>query len=68
MAKVRAIDLPDELENDALFEIVKELRPHLEKSEFIRLVMLAHTADGYRGRVLEVRARNGECRAASRRA
>lgn len=48
MNELRTIELniPDDL--DRAFDVIKELRTHLDLEEFKRLVMLAHTADGYR--------------------
>lgn len=40
------LNLPEDL--DRAFPVMKELRPHLDLEDFKRLVMLAHTADGYR--------------------
>lgn len=51
-SRIRTIELPAEL--DDVFPIAKELRPHLDVHEFKRLVMLAHTADGFRVVVSEV--------------
>lgn len=44
--KTQYVDLPAEIER--VFPVMKELRTHLDLDEFKRLVMLAHTADGYR--------------------
>jgi GNAT superfamily N-acetyltransferase len=44
--KANYLDLPSEL--DRVFPIIHQLRGHLDIDEFKRLVMLAHTADGYR--------------------
>ncbi|HVK60331.1 MAG TPA: GNAT family N-acetyltransferase [Bdellovibrionales bacterium] len=49
--KTSFVELPDEL--DRVFPLMKELRTALDIDEFKRLVMLAHTADGYRLVVLE---------------
>ncbi len=49
--KTSYVELPDGLER--VFSVMKELRTHLDLDEFKRLVMLAHTADGYRVVVLE---------------
>jgi ribosomal protein S18 acetylase RimI-like enzyme len=45
--KIRTIDLPDDLD-EGVFNVIKELRPHLELADFKHLVTLAHAADGYR--------------------
>jgi GNAT superfamily N-acetyltransferase len=47
MSKITTIDLPEGL-NEKVFAVIKELRPHLELTEFKNLVALAHAADGYR--------------------
>ncbi len=54
--KTRTIDLPDDLD-EKVFEVVKQLRPHLDFKEFKQLVALAHAADGYR---LVVAEKKGE--------
>jgi GNAT superfamily N-acetyltransferase len=50
-ARIRILELPEGL--DDIFEVVKELRPHLDLNDFKRYVMLAHAADGYRVVVTE---------------
>jgi GNAT superfamily N-acetyltransferase len=49
--RISVVELPDGLER--VFPVFKELRPHLDLSDFKRFVMLAHAADGYRIVVIE---------------
>ena len=51
--RLKVVELPDGLER--VFPVIKELRPDLELGDYKRLVMLAHTADGYRVVAAEVK-------------
>jgi GNAT superfamily N-acetyltransferase len=53
--KTVQLQIPEDLKR--AFEVIKELRPHLDLEEFTRLVQLARAGDGYRLVARELRGK-----------